>query len=31
VWREKRGRNDWELTRHVGAHLTEATREDVRR
>ncbi|MGW0633372.1 glycosyltransferase [Streptomyces sp. NPDC002758] len=31
VWREQRGRNDWELTRHVGAHLTEATREDVRR
>ncbi|MET8809827.1 glycosyltransferase [Streptomyces sp. NPDC004546] len=31
VWREQRGRNDWELTRHVGAHLTEATREDARR
>ncbi|MEU1593421.1 glycosyltransferase [Streptomyces sp. NPDC005708] len=30
VWREQRGRNDWELTRHVGAHLTEAT-GDVRR
>ncbi|MCA6091509.1 glycosyltransferase [Streptomyces sp. SCA3-4] len=26
VWREQRGRSDWELTRHVGAHLT---REDV--
>ncbi len=21
VWREQRGRGDWELTRHVGAHL----------
>lgn len=21
VWREQRGRSDWELTRHVGAHL----------
>jgi hypothetical protein len=21
VWREARGRNDWELTRHTGAHL----------
>jgi glycosyltransferase XagB len=21
VWRELRGRNDWELTKHVGAHL----------
>jgi hypothetical protein len=21
VWRESTGRNDWELTRHVGAHL----------
>ncbi|MEV8562026.1 glycosyltransferase [Streptomyces sp. NPDC051917] len=31
VWREQRGRTDWELTRHVGAHLTEATREDARR
>ncbi|ATW50236.1 glycosyltransferase [Streptomyces peucetius] len=33
VWREQRGRNEWELTSHVGAHLTEATetREDVRR
>ncbi|UQI43750.1 glycosyltransferase [Streptomyces sp. HU2014] len=26
VWREQRGRNEWELTQHVGAHLT---REDV--
>ncbi|MEU7164681.1 glycosyltransferase [Streptomyces morookaense] len=26
VWREQRGRSDWELTRHVGAHLTA---EDV--
>ncbi|MFI1968082.1 glycosyl transferase [Streptomyces cinnamoneus] len=26
VWREHRGRSDWELTRHVGAHLA---REDV--
>ncbi|WP_351234971.1 glycosyltransferase [Streptomyces sp. NPDC002133] len=31
VWREQRGRNDWELTHHVGAHLTEATRKDVLR
>ena len=23
VWRELRGRKDWELTRHVGAHLAE--------
>jgi cellulose synthase/poly-beta-1,6-N-acetylglucosamine synthase-like glycosyltransferase len=22
VWRDQLGRNDWELTRHVGAHLT---------
>jgi hypothetical protein len=38
VWREQRGRNDWELTTHVGAHLGETavhrqnapvTREDV--
>jgi uncharacterized membrane protein len=31
VWREQRGRNDWELTTHVGAHLTaaEPIREDV--
>lgn len=34
VWREQRGRNDWELTSHVGAHLTAAdvireSREDV--
>ncbi|WP_399552404.1 glycosyltransferase [Streptomyces sp. YIM 98790] len=28
VWREQRGRNEWELTRHVGAHLG---REDVLR
>ncbi|WP_405998859.1 glycosyltransferase [Streptomyces sp. NBC_00829] len=28
VWREQRGRNEWELTSHVGAHLTE-TREDA--
>ncbi|GAA1878874.1 glycosyltransferase [Streptantibioticus ferralitis] len=27
VWRESKGRSDWELTEHVGAHLT--TREDV--
>ncbi|ORT61081.1 glycosyltransferase [Streptomyces sp. CB03238] len=28
VWREQRGRNEWELTSHVGAHLVreEATR-----
>ncbi|GGT10976.1 hypothetical protein GCM10010271_11950 [Streptomyces kurssanovii] len=33
VWREQRGRNEWELTSHVGAHLTEVsgTREDARR
>ncbi|MQS39240.1 glycosyltransferase family 2 protein, partial [Streptomyces katsurahamanus] len=30
VWREQRGRNEWELTSHVGAHLTE-TREDASR
>ncbi|MEU5160582.1 glycosyltransferase [Streptomyces sp. NPDC020875] len=24
VWREQRGRNEWELTSHIGAHLTEA-------
>ncbi|WP_329147570.1 glycosyltransferase [Streptomyces niveus] len=38
VWREQRGRRDWELTSHVGAHLTgdnrdtrdtRDTREDV--
>jgi uncharacterized membrane protein len=29
VWREQQGRNDWELTSHVGAHLTEVIREDV--
>jgi cellulose synthase/poly-beta-1,6-N-acetylglucosamine synthase-like glycosyltransferase len=23
VWREMRGRKDWELTRHIGAHLAE--------
>jgi cellulose synthase/poly-beta-1,6-N-acetylglucosamine synthase-like glycosyltransferase len=23
VWREQRGRDDWELTSHVGAHLTD--------
>ncbi|SFC19729.1 Glycosyltransferase, catalytic subunit of cellulose synthase and poly-beta-1,6-N-acetylglucosamine synthase [Streptomyces aidingensis] len=28
VWREQRGRNEWELTSHVGAHLS---REDVLR
>jgi cellulose synthase/poly-beta-1,6-N-acetylglucosamine synthase-like glycosyltransferase len=33
VWREQRGRREWELTSHVGAHLTAATetREDARR
>ncbi|MGW7360354.1 glycosyltransferase [Streptomyces sp. NPDC054802] len=33
VWREQRGQGEWELTSHVGAHLTEATetREDARR
>lgn len=25
VWREQRGRNEWELTSHTGAHLTSAT------
>ncbi|MFG2877742.1 glycosyltransferase [Streptomyces sp. NPDC048337] len=25
VWREQRGRNEWELTSHTGAHLTTAT------
>lgn len=35
VWREQRGRRDWELTSHVGAHLTRQapeareTREDI--
>ena len=31
VWREQRGRNEWELTSHVGAHLntTAVIREDV--
>lgn len=29
VWREQRGRRDWELTSHVGAHLTRETREDI--
>lgn len=24
VWREQRGRNEWELTSHTGAHLTTA-------
>jgi cellulose synthase/poly-beta-1,6-N-acetylglucosamine synthase-like glycosyltransferase len=24
VWRESTGRNDWELTRHIGAHLAPA-------
>jgi len=24
VWREQHGRTDWELTSHVGAHLTSA-------
>lgn len=24
VWREQRGRSDWELTSHTGAHLTSA-------
>ncbi|MQS07837.1 glycosyltransferase [Streptomyces alkaliphilus] len=28
VWREQRGRDEWELTRHTGAHLT---REDIQR
>lgn len=27
VWREQRGRRDWELTSHVGAHLTGESRE----
>jgi hypothetical protein len=25
VWRERRGRTNWELTRHVGAHLPAPT------
>ncbi|NBM15034.1 glycosyltransferase [Streptomyces sp. GC420] len=32
VWREQRGRNEWELTSHVGAHLSHETpkpREEV--
>ena len=33
VWREQRGRGDWELTSHVGAHLVRegahSVREDV--
>ena len=28
VWREFTGRNDWELTRHVGAHLPAPARVD---
>jgi cellulose synthase/poly-beta-1,6-N-acetylglucosamine synthase-like glycosyltransferase len=24
VWRERTGRNNWELTRHIGAHLPQA-------
>ncbi|MEV4332921.1 glycosyltransferase [Streptomyces sp. NPDC049597] len=33
VWREQRGRNEWELTSHVGAHLTGLTdsRQEARR
>ncbi|WP_246150591.1 glycosyltransferase [Streptomyces qinzhouensis] len=41
VWREQRGRNEWELTSHIGAHLQEdrtaaaadraETREDAHR
>ncbi|MFD7513360.1 glycosyltransferase [Streptomyces niveus] len=27
VWREQRGRRDWELTSHVGAHLTGDNRD----
>ncbi|MFC8076375.1 glycosyltransferase [Streptomyces sp. NPDC057307] len=27
VWREQRGRRDWELTSHVGAHLTGESHE----
>ncbi|MFB6951526.1 glycosyltransferase [Streptomyces niveus] len=27
VWREQRGRRDWELTSHVGAHLTGDSRD----
>ncbi|WP_327353787.1 glycosyltransferase [Streptomyces sp. NBC_01304] len=32
VWREHRGRNEWELTSHVGAHLNQMsqTREEIR-
>lgn len=29
VWRESTGRNDWELTRHVGAHLSPALRDSA--
>ncbi|MFJ6819306.1 MULTISPECIES: glycosyltransferase [Streptomyces] len=28
VWREQRGRRDWELTSHVGAHLTGDSRDN---
>ncbi|WP_406324662.1 glycosyltransferase [Streptomyces niveus] len=28
VWREQRGRRDWELTSHVGAHLTGDNRDN---
>ncbi|MEU5979868.1 glycosyltransferase [Streptomyces sp. NPDC047315] len=30
VWREQRGRNEWELTSHVGAHLTDTRATDSR-
>ncbi|RFU86973.1 glycosyltransferase [Streptomyces triticagri] len=30
VWRELRGRGEWELTSHVGAHLTHDSREEAR-
>ncbi|WP_119286529.1 glycosyltransferase [Streptomyces sp. YIM 130001] len=29
VWRELRGRGEWELTSHVGAHLTYDSREEI--
>jgi glycosyltransferase XagB len=29
VWREQRGRNDWELTSHVGAHISPAPSSPV--
>jgi hypothetical protein len=29
VWREFTGRSNWELTRHVGAHLPDVAEESA--